>query len=104
VGGRWGQAAGFESIRLCDAALSGSGPDVKGEHIIDPRHGRPGRQHEASWVRCPSATLADALSTAFILMPEAAIKGYCEAHPQVEAFVVPCGSESGLTYLAGPKG
>jgi thiamine biosynthesis lipoprotein len=99
VGGRWGEAAGLDTILLRDAALSGSGPDLKGEHIVDPRSGRPDRRHEAAWARCPSATVSDALSTAFILMPEEAIRAYCRAHPEVEAFVVPRDSNRGLVSI-----
>jgi FAD:protein FMN transferase len=101
VGGRWGNAARLESLVLHNAALSGSGPELKREHILSPISGRPDRRHEAAWARCPSATLADALSTAFLLMTEERIRACCNAHPEVEAFVVPRDSNRGLVSIRG---
>lgn len=98
VGGRWSELSGRDALILRDAALSGSGTEVKGEHIVDPRSGRPDRRHDAAWALCPSAAISDALSTAFLLMPEAAVRAYCEAHPEVAAFLAPRGA-AGLVSI-----
>ncbi len=89
VGGKWGAAAGIEKIFLNTEALSGSGTEVKGAHIIDPDTGKPAGSHLAGWVRCPSAAQADALSTAFMIMSTEEVRDFCRTHTQVKAFVVP---------------
>ncbi|HEY5701095.1 MAG TPA: FAD:protein FMN transferase [Gammaproteobacteria bacterium] len=89
VGGKWGAAAGIETIFLRDEALSGSGTEVKGAHIIDPHTGNPAGGHLAAWVRCASAARADALSTAFMIMSTDDVRKFCQRHKAVKAFVVP---------------
>ena len=49
-----------DGVVLSGKALSGSGTELKGRHIIDPRTGQPASGHLASWASCPSATLASA--------------------------------------------
>jgi len=71
------------AIELTNQALSASGFSVKGSHIIDPRSGRPvpieeGRQR--IWARAPGAALADALSTAFMVMGEDEITALCDRY------------------------
>ncbi len=73
---------------LKNRALSGSGTEVKGQHIYDPRTGRPSVGHSAAWVSHPSAAVADALSTAFMVMDTAAANAFCRSHPDVWALVV----------------
>jgi len=58
----WPVGAGPGRILLRNEALSGSGTEVKGEHVVDPRTGRPARGHPAAWAKHPSAAAADALS------------------------------------------
>ncbi|MDA1045033.1 MAG: FAD:protein FMN transferase [Verrucomicrobia bacterium] len=89
VGGKWGAAAGIEKLYLRSEALSGSGTEVKGSHIINPHTGNPAGAHLAAWVRCPSAAQADALSTAFMIMSTADVRDFCQSHKDVSAFVVP---------------
>ncbi len=75
-------------ISLNDRALSGSGHEVKGEHIFDPRR-RAGRsRHLAVWVLHPSAALADGLSTAFMVMSLDEIRHFAQKHPEVSALVL----------------
>lgn len=88
VGGPWGRAAGLEKIILRRGALSGSGFEAKGRHILDPRTGRPAQGHLAAWAVCPTAAVADALSTAFVVMTTDEVRAYCDAHEDVSAFVV----------------
>lgn len=70
----------WDEVDLSDRALATSGDggfvfDGGGRftHLLDPRGGRSPRRHRAVSVLAPEATLADALSTAFALMPEPTI-------------------------------
>lgn len=88
AGSRWGKKEGLEALRLSDEALSGSGTEVKGEHIVDPATGFPARAHAAAWALCPSATVADALSTAFMVMTTEQVRAFCGGHDGISALVV----------------
>jgi thiamine biosynthesis lipoprotein len=87
-----GTALGFAgpSMRLFlkNRALSGSGTEVKGHHIVDPRTGLPADRHLAAWVSHPRAAAADALSTAFMVMSLEEIERYCNGHPEVWALII----------------
>jgi thiamine biosynthesis lipoprotein len=87
AGSAGGATAGPGRVLLRDRALSGSGTEVKGEHIIDPRTGRPARGHRAAWSSHPSAAAADALSTAFMVMTTAGVAGLCGRHLELWALV-----------------
>jgi FAD:protein FMN transferase len=79
-------------------AFSASGVR-KGDHILDPRDGRPVRGRTAAWVAVPwedgasPAAVADALSTAFMIQPEGEIADLCRACPGLEAWLVPEASD-----------
>ena len=73
---------------LIGRALSGSGTEVKGEHVIDPRSGRPAAVHIAAWASHPSAAVADALSTAFLILEADRIEDVCRRWPEVWALVI----------------
>lgn len=75
-------------IRLLGRALSGSGTEVKGDHIIDPRTGRPAGRHLAAWASHPSAAVSDALSTAFFVMGTDEVGRFCRSHPEAWALVI----------------
>lgn len=87
-----GTASGFAGVNrrllLKNRALSGSGTEVKGPHIIDPMTGRPADRYLAVWVSHPRAAVADALSTAFMAMNLEEIEQYCDRHPEVWALVI----------------
>jgi len=74
-------------IELNDKALSGSGIQ-KGQHIIDPRTGYPVDEYSAVWAIAPQAAKADALSTAFMVMPAAEIERYCSENSDVGGMIV----------------
>ncbi len=76
-------------IDLREAALSGSGVQVQGAHIIDPRTGQPARAALAAWALAPTAGVADALSTAFMVMAREEIAAYCRAHAGIGAAIMP---------------
>ena len=85
AGAPWVEGA---EVRLRGRALSGSGTEVKGPHIIDPRTGRPARGHLAAWASHPSAAVSDALATAFLVMRTDEVARYCRTRPEVRALVI----------------
>jgi len=93
IASAWKRAGGPEALRLRDRALSGSGTEVKGEHIVDPRAGRPAAVHLAAWASHPSAAVSDALSTAFFVMASADVGRYCRSHPGTWALVIISGKK-----------
>ena len=72
---------------LQNRALSGSGLQ-KGLHIIDPRTAQPVMGKCAAWACAHTATTADALSTAFMVMTPDEVKQYCLLHPDILAMVI----------------
>jgi thiamine biosynthesis lipoprotein len=94
-----------EEVRLVGRALSGSGTEVKGAHIIDPRTGRPARGHLAAWASHSSAAVSDALSTAFLVMTTEEVGRYCRTRPDVWALVINAGKKCRIfnaTAIAQP--
>ncbi len=72
-------------IPLRNRALSASGLDVKGQHILDPRSGKrvaPGRAR--IHVLAPDAAHADAFSTAFLVIKKDEIEDVLARRPDVE--------------------
>ena len=77
------------TVRLKDRALSGSGSPPGQQHILDPRSGRPAEGNLGAWAVTPKATLADALSTAFLVMSPKDVEQYCKSHPAVSGMLLP---------------
>jgi thiamine biosynthesis lipoprotein len=88
IGTPWKCYLSPKEFLLKNRALSGSGTEVKGKHITDPRTGDPAKGHLAAWVSHPSAAVSDALSTAFMVMDTEEIKAFCDNHPEVWALVI----------------
>ena len=94
-------------VRLKNYALSGSGMLIHGPHIIDPHTGRPATGRVATWAAAPSGAVSDALSTAFMVMPPAAVEAFCEKFSDVAGIVVDShgmkrwGSAEGAEFMAG---
>ena len=88
VGGPWAQAGAIEKVVLSAGAVSGSGTQARGEHIVDPRTGCPSDGPLAAWVICHSGATADALSTALMVMSEDEAEGYCQTHNDVAALLI----------------
>lgn len=75
-------------IILKNNALSGSGFSERGEHIIDPRkYSRVSIKKYNAWALAPYAALADALSTAFLVMTPKEINDLCAKHEEIEAIL-----------------
>ncbi len=109
-----GTARVLARVSACRRAFSASGTQ-KGDHILDPRSGRPAPKR-VTWVAVPClgagtspATLAEGLSTAFMVLPTPEIEELCGRCPGVEAWLVPeptgpSGAEPTLVHFpaAGP--
>jgi len=87
VGGDWRERAGLNAVRLKNGALSGSGFEVQGAHVVDVRGGVAAARHAAAWSYAPSAAVADALSTAFLGLSWREIEAACDALPGSGALV-----------------
>ncbi|MBX6323801.1 MAG: FAD:protein FMN transferase, partial [Rhodospirillaceae bacterium] len=82
-------------LPLRDQALATSGPygfrfDEHGRfhHIFDPRSGDCPQGHASASVFAPAASVADALATAFIVMPEAEVVAALRAAGATRALLV----------------
>ena len=87
VGGDWRERAGLDAVRLRNGALSGSGFEVQGAHVVDVRGGVAAARHAAAWSYAPSAAGAVALSSAFLGMSWSEIEAACAALPGSGALV-----------------
>ena len=76
------------SWTLVRGAISASGTAARGEHLVDPRTGRPESRHHRVWAAAPTAAVADALSTAFSLMTAAEIQAYCQPRASISAWLL----------------
>ncbi len=85
-------------IHLADFAVSASGLQ-KGDHIIDPRSGKPVEDKLAAWATAKTAAAADALSTAFMVMPVDEIRTFCDEHTDTSALLILAGNEAGKNIL-----
>ena len=87
----------YATLLLRDRALATSGSNVQffrhqGQrygHILDPRTGWPVEGMLSVTVTAPTATEADALSTAFYVMGLDAAAEYCRQHSEIGAILVP---------------
>ena len=87
----WAVTVGNEQkqvLKLCEHAVSGSGFQVKGGHIMNPRTLEPlPVKPERIWALAPTAALSDAMSTAFAVMEQGEIDELCARIPEIEAIV-----------------
>ncbi|MDB5388852.1 MAG: apbE 3 [Planctomycetaceae bacterium] len=85
------------TILLEDAGLSTSGSNIqyfrlegrRFGHILDPRTGWPCEGLASVTVIAPTATLAEALSTAFFVIGVENAQQYCHNHSDVKALLIP---------------
>ncbi len=87
AGSTAGATCGPGRVILRNRALSGSGTEIKGAHIVDPRTARPAEGHAAAWVSHPAAAASDALSTAFMVMSTPEVAAFCGRHPVIWGLV-----------------
>lgn len=89
-------AATAGTVRLVDEALGASALLLNGPHIVDPRTGRPATRPGA-WARCGSAALADALSTACLVLPVSSVRRLLHRVPGLSVMIA-AGEGSRVTY------
>jgi thiamine biosynthesis lipoprotein len=112
-------------LSVRQTALGASGRR-KGDHIVEPRTGEPARGRRAAWVAVPRpdaaesearhnsrprmapAAVADALTTALLLLSPGEIETLCASSPGVEAWVLPEPAEGrqgepSLLHFGGPS-
>lgn len=85
------------TILLQNSGLSTSGSNIqyyrlegrRFGHILDPRTGWPCEGLASVTVVAPSATLAEALSTAFFVIGVENTRKYCHNHPDVKCLLIP---------------
>ena len=87
LGGHWPALRDYRRF-LKSRALSGSGFEVKGAHIVNPRTGQRASGHTAAWVSHRSAAVADGLSTAFLVMESHEVAEYSKRNPALWALVL----------------
>jgi thiamine biosynthesis lipoprotein len=91
-------------LTMRETALGASGVR-KGDHIVDPRSGEPVRTRAAAWVAVPRpeqaraddsttatprvAAVADALTTALMILSPPEIEGLWHRSPEFEAWILP---------------
>ena len=79
------RAGAPEPFALHDEAVSGTGFQIQGAHVIDPRTAKlVDLRRIIRWSLAPNAALADALSTAFMVMNRKEITAFCRQYPEVK--------------------
>jgi thiamine biosynthesis lipoprotein len=88
----WPLTLGARTLAAERRAFSASGIRTQGDHIVDPRTGLPANGRVAAWVSLkldispsPSA-VAEAYSTAFMILPAAEVETIRTRHPGLEAW------------------
>lgn len=72
-------------VLLQRGSVGCSGLAVKGQHILDPRTRQPAVTPARAWALSQQAAVSDALSTAFMLLPDEEIAAVCAERPEVGA-------------------
>ena len=90
----WPLTMGERTLKARRRAFSASGVRAQGDHIVDPRTGRMASSRLAAWVSLeldgsasPSA-VAEAFSTAFMVLPTREIDAIRGRHPGMEAWLL----------------
>ena len=83
---------------LRDRAMSGSGLE-RGSHIIDPHTGCVVEGKVGAWALAPTAAIADAYSTAFMVMTVEEVQRRCERDANVSALLVLGGPKEGVEEM-----
>lgn len=85
-------------LEMADQSLSCSGLQ-RGSHIINPANGKPIADKRAVWLLTrDSAAVADALTTALMVMPVEAIESFAKSCPNNEIIVIPAVSPTPLQF------
>ena len=80
IGGKWKSRTRVDTVlRLADGALSGSGFEIQGQHVVDVRRRGAAARWAQTWSRAASAAVADALSTAALALDARELDVACSA-------------------------
>jgi thiamine biosynthesis lipoprotein len=106
-----GQGTTLARISARQQALGASGT-LKGDHIRDPRTGQPAPERAAAWVAVAAeaaveegqspAAVADALSTAFMILTVEEVGALCSRFPELQAWLVPARGQTPPAVLHLP--
>ena len=91
----------LERLVLAHRALGASGTGRQGHHILSPLTGEPVTARRRAWALAPTAAEADALATAFMVMPLAGIEALCARRPDLAALVVASRERGGAVHRYG---
>lgn len=80
-------------------ALGASGTSVKGPHIFDPLSGQSASGCIRAWALAETAAMADALSTAFMVLSTTEVEEVCRQHPEIGAIFQPTANAQELRRL-----
>ena len=69
------------------SAFSASGTARRGPHVINPKTGKPAETRIRAWASAKTAAEADALSTAFFILPKDKIEAVCRRKKSVGAWL-----------------
>jgi len=72
---------------LAHTSLSGSGVAVKGNHILDPRTGRPSLRQNRAWALADTGAESDALSTAAMVVNQTELEKVLAGNPSWLVFL-----------------
>ena len=75
-------------VHARDQAVSSSGVSPTYRHVIDPRTGLAVTPNDNAWAMLGSGTIADALTTAFLVMSPAEVEQYGGQHPDVSGMLL----------------
>ncbi len=91
-----------KTILLKRCAIGASGLSVKGAHILDPRTGQPAPGPYRAWAVHASAAIADALSTAWMLLGPGEIDQVCHQLPGTQAYLQRSAADASELVCVGP--
>jgi|GEM_PF-197903 len=77
--------AELATVYVSSGSLSGSANVLHDGHVVDPRTARPACGALAAWAMAPTAGLADAFSTAFLVLGPQQAAACCLQDPQLAA-------------------
>jgi FAD:protein FMN transferase len=92
----------IKKMVLHDQSMGASGL-LRGRHIINPRTAQLVMEDVAAWATGPSASLTDALSTAFMVMTKDEIAEVCTSNPEIDAVLLYKNGNRMIQYDQGGK-
>jgi thiamine biosynthesis lipoprotein len=82
----WGITCDGREFNIRQGAVSASGLAQQPNHIVDHHTLKPPHADTRTWTMAPTAAIADALSTAAMLMPDSEIKKLQQKCPEIKIY------------------